>query len=132
MEKVDESFQFVLGPVLRMMNQLEQEGLFKRYVTGGSMALIYYSEPFFTNAIDFFCYLPQKGLLFDLGPIYKRLGELGCEASGLYMIIEGVPVQFLCPDGQLLEEAMESGLDITIGGVPARIFKLEYALAIKA
>lgn len=132
LDEIDESFPFVLGPVLRVMNRLEQEGLFKRYVIGGSMALMYYSEPFFTDDVDFFCYLRQQGLLFDLGPIFTRLGELGCKASGLYMIIEGVPIQFLAPDGPLLGEAMASALDITMGGVPTRIFQLEYALAIKA
>ena len=132
MENEDKHFPFVLGPVFSVMNQLEQEGLLETYVTGGSMALMYYSEPFLTDDIDFFCYLAQKGLLFDLGPIYKRLNELGYKASGLYVFIDGVPVQFLVPDGPLLDEAMANAFEIMVSGVPTRIFELEYALAIKA
>jgi hypothetical protein len=132
LDSLDESGSLPLGPVLRVMNQLQQEGLFAQYVMGGSMALMYYCEPFATDDVDFFCHFPQQGMLFDLGPIYQRLTEMGCKTSGLYMIIEGVPVQFLSPDGPLLTEAMNNAVAMTFDGVPGSIFQFEYALAIKA
>lgn len=132
MDIPEKSLPFILSPVFRLMNQLELEGFITRYVMGGSMALMPYSEPFLTDNVDFFCYSPQKGLLLDLGPIYKRVGELGYTTSGPYLIIEGVQIQFLAPDGPLLDEAMETAVELEIGEIPTRVFQLEYALSIKA
>lgn len=120
-----------LAQVLKVMNQLQAEGLIKDYAIGGSMAIVFYSEPFMTRDVDFFCSLNQDTLLYDWEPIFNRLTELGYPTEGLYKVIEGVPVQFLAPDGPLLAEAMETAISTEIDGVPARVLDLEYALAIK-
>lgn len=81
---------------------------------------------------NMFCYLPNRGILIDLGPIYTRLIELDCKVKGLYINIRGVDVQFLVPNQPLVEEALENGFFVDIENVKARIFQYEYALAVKA
>jgi len=123
----------VLAPTLRVINQLVDEGLIDSYVIGGSIAILYYSEPFSTEDLDVFCYLPGRPEFFHLGPVWQRLEALGYSSHGLYITINGVDVQFLSPGPQndLEAEAMESSVPILVEGVSARVFQLEYAMAIK-
>jgi hypothetical protein len=128
-----ESLPPVLAPTLRIINRLVAEGLIESYSIGGSLAILYYSEPFHTDDMDIFCYVPGKPILFQLGPVWQFLENLGYKTKGLYITIEGVDVQFLSPgpnDG-LEMEAMDTAVSIEVEGVPTHIFQLEYALAIK-
>jgi len=121
----------IFAPVMEMLNNLIKEKLVSDYVIGGSLSIMYYSEPFYTEDVDIFCYLPSQGKLFTLGPIWKYLESQGCKSDGGYMVIRGVKVQFLPPSGPLEEEAMATARVIKLGAVPAKIFELEYAIAIK-
>jgi hypothetical protein len=86
-----------------------------------------------TDGLDMFCFIPNRGLLIDLGPIYRRLEELGCKINDLYINIRGVDVQFLVPANQpLVEEALENAASATIDNVKTHIFEYEYSLAVKA
>jgi len=123
----------ILGPTLELINQLEREGIIEKATIGGSVAIMYYAQPVITDDLDMFCYIPNQSILVDLGPIYRRLEELGCKARDLYINIRGVDVQFLVPANQpLVEEALENAVSIIIENVDARIFAYEYALAVKA
>ncbi len=133
MEKMDESRSPVLAPTLRIINSLVTEGLIESYVIGGSLAILYYSEPFSTDDLDVFCYVPGKPVFFHLGPVWQYLESLGYKTKGLYITIEGVDVQFLSPgpNDDLEMEAMETAIPIEVEGVSSHVFQLEYALAIK-
>lgn len=123
----------ILGPTLELINQLENEGIIRKPTIGGSVAIMYYAQPVKTDDLDMFCYIPNRGLLVDLGPIYKRLEELSCKIKDLYINIRGVDVQFLVPANQpLVEEALENAASVTIDKVKIHIFEYEYALAVKA
>jgi predicted nucleotidyltransferase len=126
-----ESFPPVLAPTLKVINQLVNEGLISDYVIGGSMAILVYSEPFYTKDLDLFVHLPQRSFLLDLGPIWRRLQELGYKPAGIAVIIKGVPVEFLATDSPLIEEAFATATTVEIEGVTTKVFQLEYALAIK-
>ncbi len=94
--RVDEPLS-ILGPTLKVINQLEAEGIIKRPTIGGSIALMYYSQPAKTDDLDVFCYIVGQEDFVSLSPIYKRLEELKYEIKDLYINIEGVDVQFLVP-----------------------------------
>lgn len=130
---VDEPLS-ILGPTLKVLNRLEAEGIIKRPTIGGSIALMYYSQPAKTDDLDVFCHIVGQGDFVSLGPIYKRLEELKYEINDLYVNIEGVDVQFLVPGPleALPQEALDNSIEITVEGVPTRVFQYEYGLAVKA
>jgi hypothetical protein len=132
-KRVDEQIS-ILGPTLKAINRLEDEGIIKRPTIGGSIALIYYSQPAKTDDLDMFCYMVGQGAFVSLAPIYKRLEELGYEIRDLYINIGGVDVQFLVPGPleALSQEALDNSIEITVEGVPTRVFQYEYGLAVKA
>lgn len=123
----------ILGPTLELINQLESEGIIQKPTIGGSVAIMYYAQPVKTDDLDVFCYIPNPSVLIELGPIYKRLEELGCSVKDLYINIRGVDVQFLVPANQpLVEEALDNAIAVTIDNVKSHVFEYEYALAVKA
>lgn len=122
----------VFAPTLKVINQLEEDGLIENYAIGGSIALMHYCEPFYTQDLDIYCFIPGKTVLIDLGPIYRRLEMLGYKPSGESVTIEGVEVQFVPPHGALSEEALHAAKATRIEGVGTRVFQYEHALAMKA
>ena len=132
-EDLFEDIPPILGPTLELINQLESEGIIRKPTIGDSVAIIYYAQPVKTDDLDLFCYIPNRGILIDLGPIYNRLESLGCKIRDLYINVRGVDVQFLVPDNQpLVEEALDNAAPVTIDNVKFHIFEYEYALAVKA
>lgn len=115
---------------LKVINQLERDGVIGKYAIGGAMALMFYVEPVSTYDLDIFCFLPEKGLLIDFGPLYKTLAGYGYCAQAEQIVIEGIPVQFIVPPFGLEEEALNSAVDREIFGVSTRFFTYEHLLAI--
>lgn len=130
MEPKEEMEVSVLDNTLRVINSLEADGIIGRYAIGGAIGLVYYTEPAMTYDLDVFCYLPQDGALIDMGPLYSHLLELGYESKEEHVIIEGIPVQFLPPTTNLVEEALENAIEINVEGVATRILSYEHLLAI--
>lgn len=132
-EELVEEIPPILGPTLEIINQVEREGIIQKPTIGGSVAIMYYAQPVKTDDLDMFCHIPNQGFLVDLGPLYKRLEELGCKIKDLYVNVRGVDVQFLVPANQpLVEEALENAASVTIDKVKAHVFEYEYSLAVKA
>lgn len=129
--KLDESFPPVLAPTLKVINQLETEGLVERYCIGGSLALMNYCEAFRTDDLDLYCLIPQNSMLIDLSPIYLYLERLGYKTSGEYLVVEGVKVRFLPPHGELSIEATNAAVAVDVEGVLTRVCQYEYAIAMK-
>lgn len=71
-EDGNEDFPPILAPALKVINQLEQEGIIEKPTIGGSIALVYYSQPMKTEDLDIFCLLTQKSLIVSLAPISIR------------------------------------------------------------
>lgn len=132
-DMLDDDQAPILAPALKVMNGAVKEGIIQKYVVGGSMAIMNYTEPFPTKDLDLFCFFPdQQGLLFSLAPIWTYLESLGYKSDGgLSMIVEGVPIQFLTPSTPLELEAMDTAILSDFEGQTVFVFRLEYAIAIK-
>lgn len=118
---------------LRVIDELEKEGIIESYALGGATALLFYAEPTLTYDVDVFVFLPgDKGgkHLIDLGPLYKALEGKGYRAKREHVMIEGVPVQFIPVYNELVEEALRKALTKKYGAVKTKVIGIEYLLAI--
>lgn len=122
----------IIGNTLKVLNQMEADGVIGRYAIGGGIGFFYYVEPSFTDDLDVFVHLPKTSILYSVAPIYDHLKKLGYDKCNKERIlVEGIPVQFLQPHTQLTEEAMKHLVDITVEGVPSRVLSYEYLIATK-
>lgn len=116
---------------LRILNELETDGVLSSYAIGGAVGAIFYMEPFLTYDLDIFVLLPETpGGLLTLSPIYEALKQRGFDAEGEGVLIEGMPVQFLPAWNSLLEEALEEARDETYADTRTRVLRPEHLAAI--
>lgn len=120
----------VVRVVFDALDALQSEGLIDGYVLGGATALLYYSEPTFTEDIDVFIGMQSTQALTDVSPIYRFLAQRGAVQSDEYLLIGGFPVQILLPYDELSEEAFRNARSVEISGKEVKIFGLEYLIAI--
>jgi predicted nucleotidyltransferase len=115
---------------LQVLNELEEEGIFERYAIGGAVAAIFYTEAVATYDLDIFVVLKQDSLLVSLTPIYDALKDRGYVEESEFVMIEGVPVQFLPSFNPLTEEALENAKTTDYEGTDTRVLTAEHLLAI--
>jgi hypothetical protein len=127
----EESPAIPLADVLRAANDLVAAGLIKDYALGGALAAIYYVEPFTTYDADIIFVAAEKGLTAGIPAIYSHLQECGWRVDREHLLIKDFPVQFLAAAG-LTEEAVGKAREIEYEGVPAKVFRPEYIIAIAA
>jgi len=117
---------------LIVLNEMKEKGLFRDYAIGGAIAALRWTEPFFTQDLDIFIIL-QKEIredeIINLSALYEYLKNKGYEWSGQWIIIEGIPVEFIPAEG-LAKEAVEYGVDIEFEGVKTRVISPEYLIAL--
>jgi hypothetical protein len=110
-----------------------KDGVIADYVIGGATALLYFSEPTFTEDIDVFVYLKRRGnsTIVDLSPLYEYLTtKKGYRHDGDYILVEGFPVQFIVPYDALSVEAFSKAVVVSLAGNRVKIFNIEYLIAI--
>lgn len=120
----------VLGPVLRVLDELVAGGFLTKYAIGGGIGVLYYVEPVLTYDFDVVCHFPGDEPLIDPAPLFgelKRRGFVFGEEDRV--LIFGVPIQFIPAEPGLMEEALASAVDVRIVGVPTRILTLEHLMA---
>ena len=120
-----------LGDVLRAANELISAGLINDYALGGALAAIYYVEPFTTYDADIIFIASDKTLSSGIPAIYSHLQSKGWRVEREHLLIKHFPVQFLAASG-LTEEAVRKAKRIEFEGVPAKVFRPEYIIAIAA
>src|SRR5436190_9291460 len=120
-----------LADVLRAANELIAAGLIKDYALGGALAAIYYTEPFTTYDADIVFVASNKTLSAGIPAIYSHLQSNGWRVEREHLLVKDFPVQFLAASG-LTEEAVRNAKPIEYEGVPARVFRPEYIIAIAA
>ncbi len=112
---------------------MKRDGAIKEYAIGGAIAVMFYTEPFFTVGLDIM-FIPddeEKSKIAPLYPIYTYLVEKRrYEIWQEYIIVEGVTCQFI-PVGNKLElEAVLNADETAYENVKTRVFKPEYIIAI--
>ena len=116
---------------LKVLNELEREGVISRYAIGGAVGAIFYMEPFLTYDLDVFVLLPQTaGGLLTLSPIYEALKRRGYAEEGECLLVEGMPVQFLPAYNPLLEEALAESRETRYAETVTRVLRPEHLAAI--
>lgn len=115
-----------------MLNQMERDGVIKRYAICGAVGATFYLEPVSTLDVDVFIAFkpPQESMIVSPAPIFDYLKGFGCKMEGEYIVISGWPVQFLPASGPLLEDALDNAVEIDVEGVPARVLTAEYLGAV--
>jgi hypothetical protein len=120
-----------MAEVLRAANDLVTDRVILDYAVGGAMAAIFYVEPFTTFDIDLF-YRPATDS-FDAGIplIFSNLQRRNWQIDGPHLLCAGFPVQFLAASG-LTAEALKHSQPTQFEGVPTKVFRAEYIIAIAA
>lgn len=122
---------------LEVINELKKEGLVKDYAIGGAVAALKWVEPFFTRDLDIFVMPitePDAHKVISFLPIYDALKAKGYDQwTGQWILIEGVPVEFLPAEG-LAKEAVEEAVEVEFEGVRTKVMTPEHltALFVKA
>ncbi len=116
--------------IIAEMNELERRGVVEQYAIGGSVAVMRYTEPFFTKDLDLFVVLRGRGPLIDLAPLWDHFKQRGAEFRNQWLTWMGVDFEFLPPPGELEEEAIRNADETELEGLPARVFAPEYLVAI--
>ncbi len=127
----DEFSAIPLADVLRAANELVSAGLIKDYALGGALAAIYYTEPITTYDADIIFVASDKTMSAGIPAIYLHLQSKGWRVEREHLLIGDFPVQFLAASG-LTEEAVREARPLRYEGVPARVFRPEYIIAIAA
>jgi len=127
----DEFSAIPLADVLRAANDLVSAGLIKDYALGGALAAIYYTEPITTYDADIIFVASDKTLSAGIPAIYSHLQSKGWRVEREHLLIRDFPVQFLAASG-LTEEAVREARPVQYEGVPAKVFRPEYIIAVAA
>ena len=127
----DEPSAIPLADVLRAANELVSAGIIKDYALGGALAAIYYTEPFTTYDADIIFIASEKTLSAGIPAIYSHLQSKGWRVERDHLLVKDFPVQFLAASG-LTEEAVREAKRIEYEGVPAKVFRPEYIIAVAA
>jgi len=118
--------------VLQLLNEMESEGLIRRYAIGGGMAVMFYAEPVLTQDIDIFALLPPtEEPIIILTPLYDFFQQRGYQFRGLHLEVEGWLVQFLPATNDLEIEAVQEAVEVPYASTLARVMRAEHLIAIK-
>ncbi len=118
--------------VIATLNDMEADGVVRRYAIGGAVAATFYLEPVATLDVDVFVTVESSpgSLLIDIEPIFRYLRSRGGRVEGEYVHVAGWPVQLLPPTGPLVEEALAEAVTVDVEGTAARVFTAEHLAAI--
>jgi len=73
----------------------------------------------------------DKGTTAGIPAIFAHLQSQGWQVEGEHLLLRGFPVQFRAAHG-LTEEAVRDAERMEFEGVPAKVFRAEYIVAIAA
>jgi len=125
---------------IKLINQIEADGIIGRYAIEGAFAASYYVEPTLTEDLDILVSFETasaqtKSGIIVLDPIFSYLKKKGYEEfrkEGI--VIEGWPVQFIPVANDLDAEALVSAREVDIddmgGSVRTRVLSPEHIVAI--
>jgi hypothetical protein len=104
---------FHFADVLRLLDQLQDEGVVADYAIGGAMAANFWDEAVATQDLDVAVVFGTPPSPLDpLRAIFDRLPEPRYPRHGEHIEIAGVPVQFLPAWSPLVERAIREAHDV--------------------
>ena len=114
------------------INQMQADGVIRRYAIGGAVGATFYLEPVATVDVDVFVSFQAEAasLLVSPQPIFDYLKASGGVMEGEYIVVAGWPVQFLPASTPLTTEALEQAVEKDVTGVAARVFTAEHLAAL--
>ncbi len=116
---------------LRVLNEMKQAQVVEDYAVAGAMALVFWTEPVPTFDLDVLIFLAEsEATIVSLAPIYRWAAERGYGTQAEHVLIEGVPVQFIPAHDELADEAIERAATLEYEGVPVRVVRPEYLVAL--
>jgi hypothetical protein len=117
---------------LKVINQMQADGVISQYAIGGAVGATFYLEPAATLDIDIFASFQKVpgGSLISLDPIYNYLKTRGCLLEKEHVVIEGWQVQFLPPSDALDEEALAQAIETSVDEIKTRVMTAEHLAAI--
>jgi hypothetical protein len=117
--------------VVKAVNAMKARGIIDKYAIGGAHGANFYTEPVFTEDIDFFINFSADSLT-PLTPIYTFLQtNYDVEIRGEYIVVNEWPIQFLPADtSPVVQEALDHAVEEDLDGEPVWIFTIEYLAAI--
>ena len=116
---------------LRVLNEMKGAGVVEDYAVAGAMAMVFWAEPIPTYDLDVLVFLPgDESTIVSLAPLYSWAAERGHKAQAEHVMIGGVPVRFLPAHNSLAEEAIDRAATLEYGGVPVRVVRPEYLVAL--
>jgi hypothetical protein len=116
---------------LRALGELKQAAIVEDYAVAGAMALVFWTEPVPTYDLDVLVFLPEQATpLVSLSGIYEWAAGRGYPSDAEHVVIGGVPVQFLPAHNELTDEAIETAATLEYEGVPVRVVRPEYLIAL--
>ena len=115
---------------LRALNEMKGEGVVTEYAVAGAMALIFWIEPVATYDVDVLVFLPASGPIVSLGSIYEWASRHRYASRKEHIVVHGTPVQFVPAPNELADEAIERAATLEYEGVPVRVVRPEYLIAL--
>ena len=116
---------------LAAINAMKADGVIEEYAVAGAMAILFWSEPVPTLDLDVLVFLPgSQDPIVSLEPIYAWAARRGYSADAEHLVVENVPTQFLPSSNSLSDEAIKTAATLDYGGVPVRVVRPEYLVAL--
>ena len=128
-----------LYKAIEVIAKLAETSVIQHYAIAGAVAALNYVQPTFTEDLDILVSIGhfdthRSGLILPT-PIETALAAMGySERTGVSIMIEGWPVQFLPAASELDEEALQKAVDLDIGlptdpPLKARCLRAEHVVA---
>jgi len=116
---------------LNKINELVEIGIFKKYAICGGIAHNFYTEVGVTYDLDIMIEIgAETNTLIPLESIYIWAKKNNYTEKDEYIIIEGIPVQFLPAYNDLVADAVNTANKVNVFDVNTYIMKPEYLMAI--
>jgi hypothetical protein len=116
---------------LTAINAMKADGVIEEYAVAGAMAMLFWAEPVPTLDLDVLVFLPPSvGPVISLDPRYAWAASRGYSTAAEHILVEDVPTQFLPSPNALADEAIRSAASLDYRGVPVRVVRPEYLLAL--
>ena len=128
-----------LHKAIEVIAKLAETGVIQHYAIAGAVAALNYVQPTFSEDLDIPVLIgnfnTRQSELILLTPIETALAAMGyTERTGVSIMIEGWPVQFLPAASELDEEALRQAVDVDVNlpddpPLKARCLRAEHVVA---